>query len=229
VSGTVVLCGSLGSTAAMWDAQAPALVGSRVVHVEHPGHGHAPLARVASVDDLVDRVLEAVGGVTLSFVGLSLGGAVGLLAAARVPEQVERLVVACTSRRFGEPAQWHERATLVRTEGVAAIVDAVLARWFTPTFHDVGRYRAMFMSVDAEGYARCCEALATWSAGDEVSGIRARTLVVCGAEDPTVPPGQAEELAAAIPNARLAVLDGAAHLANVERSAEFNSLLKEHL
>jgi pimeloyl-ACP methyl ester carboxylesterase len=87
----------------------------------------------------------------------------------------------------------------------------------------------MFLSVDAEGYARCCEALSSWDARDVLGAIRAPTLVVAGSEDPTSPPAHAEELVASIPGARLAVLERAAHLANVERPAAFNALLAEEL
>ncbi len=227
MSGTVVLCGSLGATAAMWDGQRETLAGFRVVDVEHPGHGAAPVGEARDLDGLARRVLDTVDG-PFSFVGLSLGGAIGMRLAADHPERVERLVLACTAERFGEPAQWHERAALVRADGLVAIVDAVLARWFTPGFADVARFREMFLSVDPEGYARCCEALAGWE-GEGLERIAAPTLVVAGAADPTAPPAAGEVLAARIPGARMQVIDGAAHLANVERPAEFNRLLAEHL
>ena len=117
-------------------------------------------AEASGVSELARRVLDAVGEGSFSFVGLSLGGAVGIQLALDVPDRIERLVLACTSARFGEPQQWLDRASLVRREGLAAIVDAVLARWFTPSFGDVDGFREMFLSVDPEGYARCCEALA---------------------------------------------------------------------
>jgi len=223
----VVLCGSLGSTAAMWEPQRAALGARDVVVVEHPGHGGAPVDDVPDMAALAARVLAAVAG-PFSFVGLSLGGAVGMHLAVTAPERVERLVLACSSPRFGEPAGWHERAATVRAEGLEAIVDAVLGRWFTPAFEEVARYRAMFVSVDREGYARCCEALAGWE-GEELERIAAPTLVVAGAVDPTSPPEHARAIAARIRGARVAVLEGAAHLANVERAEEFNRLLEEAL
>lgn len=225
---TVVLCGSLGSTQAMWDPQRPVLADRRAVFVEHPGHGGSPLAKLASVDDLVQRVLDVTDG-TFSFIGLSLGGAIGMRLAATVPERVERLVLACTSPRFGEPEQWHERAALVRAKGIAPIVDGVMERWFTPAFVDVARYRELYLTIDPEGYARCCEALAGWDGWDDLARIEAPTLVAAGALDPTAPPEVAERIGGHIRGARVEVLDGAAHLANVERAEDFNRLLEEHL
>jgi 3-oxoadipate enol-lactonase len=227
MSGAVVLVGSLGSTAAMWDPQRGVLSGFETVDVEHPGHGAAPVVDAPSVRALADRVLHAVEG-PFSFVGLSLGGAVGMRLAADHPERVERLVLACTAARFGEPAHWLDRAAVVRRDGLEAIVDAVLGRWFTPSFADVEPYRRMILSIDREGYARCCEALGLWT-GEGLERIEAPTLVVAGEHDPTVPPPVAAELAERISGARLAVVAGAAHLANLERADDFNRLLEEHL
>ena len=229
MSGTVVLCGSLGSTSAMWEPQLEALKGRRVLKVDHPGHGGAPVTNVQEVGDLAARVLQQAGTGTFSFVGLSLGGAVGLRLALDSPDRVEKLVLACTSPRFGEPELWHERAATVREHGLEAIAAAVLARWFTPGFGEVDRFREMFLSVDPEGYARCCEALARWDVRNDLGEIAAPTLVISAAEDPSTPPAVGEALASGIPGARFEVLANAAHLASAERPLHFNRLLEEHL
>ena len=117
---------------------------------------------------------------------------------------------------------------LVRREGLAAIVDAVLARWFTPSFGDVDGFREMFLSVDPEGYARCCEALAAWDARETLTSIVAPTLLVAGARIRRPLPARWRRWRARSPT-RLRGLDGAAHLANVEEAKTFNRLLKEHL
>ena len=229
MSGTVVLCGSLGSVASIWDAQDGALGGRRVVRIDHPGHGNAPLAEVREIGDLADRVLELAGDETFSFVGLSLGGAVGMQLALSAPERLERLVLACTAARFGDPGQWRDRAALVRAEGLAAIVDAVLARWFTPQFVDAAPYRDMLLSVDPEGYARCCDALAAWDVRGALAAVRAPTLVIAGAEDPSTPPETVEQISAAIADARFEVIEQAAHIPSVEQADVFNRLIEEHL
>ena len=226
---TVVLCGSLGATSAIWDSQAPALDGRRVVRVEHPGHGGAPAADVRTVGDLAQRALELAGDGRFSFVGLSLGGAVGMQLALSAPERLDRLVLACTSACFGEPAAWSERAALVRSEGLEPIVDAVLGRWFTPAFGAPNGFREMFLSTDHESYARCCDALARWDAREELGGIATPTLVIAGEQDPSAPPEHAELIASRISGARLEVIPAAAHLANVERAEAFNRLLEEYL
>jgi pimeloyl-ACP methyl ester carboxylesterase len=207
MSETVVLCGSLGATSAVWEGQAPALAGRRVVTVEHPGHGGAPVADARDMAALARRVLDAAGEEPFAFVGLSLGGAVGMRLALDAPGRVERL----------------------RREGIGAIVDTILGRWFTPAFADRGRYRALFLATDPEGYARCCEALAGWDAREELGAIAVPTLVVSGAEDAAAPPEAGALVAERIPGARHVVLEDAAHLANVERPDAFNPLLEEFL
>jgi 3-oxoadipate enol-lactonase len=178
---------------------------------------------------LAKRVLDAAGDEPFSFVGLSLGGAVGMRLALDAPARVERLVLACTSARFGAPEQWLERAALVRREGLAAIVDTIVGRWFTPAFAGRERYRADFLSTEPEGYARCCEALAAWDAREELVAIDAPTLVVSAAGDVAAPPEAGALVAERIPGARHVVLEDAAHLANVERPGAFNPLLGEFL
>ena len=229
MSGTVVLCGSLGSVSSIWDAQTGALAERRVVRIDHPGHGNAPLSDVREVGDLAARVLALAGDETFSFVGLSLGGALGMQLALTAPERLERLVLACTAARFGDPGQWRERAALVRAEGLAAIVDAVLARWFTPRFADAGPYRDMLLSVDPQGYASCCDALAAWDVRGALAAVRAPTLVIAGAEDPSTPPETVEQIAAEISGARFEVIEHAAHIASVEQADVFNRLIEEHL
>jgi 3-oxoadipate enol-lactonase len=222
---TVVLCGSLGATSSIFDAQAPALH-EPVVRIDHPGHDGAPPADVRTVADLAARVLEQTDG-PFSFVGVSLGGAVGMQLALSAPERMNRLVLASTSARFAEPDAWRERAGLVRDEGLEAIVDAVLARWFTTRAPD--GFREMFLSTDRESYARCCDALSRWDVREQLGAIEAPTLVIAGEQDPSTPPENGELIASRIPGARFEVIPGAAHLANVERAEEFNRLLEEHL
>jgi 3-oxoadipate enol-lactonase len=211
----------------MWEPQRPALAGKRVITIEHPGHGAAPVVDVGSVADLAARALAQLDDERFSFVGLSLGGAIGMQLALDHPERIEKLVLASTSVRFGDPAQWRDRAATVRGEGLQAIVDATMGRWFTKPPDD--RWREMFLSVDAEGYARCCEALAGWDAREAVARITLPTLAIAGAEDPSTPPEHLRAIADAVRGARLEVLPHAAHLANVEQWAAFNKLLEEWL
>jgi 3-oxoadipate enol-lactonase len=213
----------------MWDAQAEALSGFEVVRIEHPGHDGAPMEDVRDVRSLALRVLELVAAERFSFVGLSLGGAVGLHVALEAPERLERLVLAATSARFGTPETWDERIALARSSGMEAVADAVLLRWFTPGFDDVQRFREMVVSTPSDVYVRYCEILREHNLRGVLGQITAPTLAIAGAEDPTSPPEHLEAIAAEIADARVVVIPNAAHLVNAERAREFDEALLGHL
>ena len=229
----LVLLASIGSTAEAWEPQLPALGGFEVVAVDHPGHGSAPVpAGAIGLADLGRSVLAALDerGLERAHVcGLSLGGAVAMWLAVNAPGRVDRLVLACTRAQFGDPTAWDERAATVRAHGMAAIVDTVIERWFTPAFGDRARWRTMMASIDAEGYARCCEVLRDIDLREDVRRIAAPTLVLTGAEDATVSPEETALLVSRIPDARRVELAGAAHVANVERPGPFAVALLGHL
>jgi len=235
----LVLSNSLGTTQELWSRQLPELTERfRVLTYDHPGHGASglpePPCTVEAFAHGLLELLDELGLERVSLCGVSLGGMVGMALALVAPERVERLVLACTSAYLGPPEVWAERATMVRTEGMAAIADTVVGRWFTPEFsredpETVARFRALLATTPPERYARCCEAVGSWDARDRLSAIAVPTLVVAGKDDPATPVEHAELIASRIPGARIHVLERAAHLANVERAEAFTSAVLEHL
>lgn len=227
----LVLASSLGTTHEMWDANVEALTRRfRVLRYDHRGHGgtavpEEPFAVADMADDVVE-LLDDEGIDRVTFCGLSLGGAVGQSLARRHGERVERLVLCCTAAKFGEPAGWEERARTAREQGLGAIADAVLERWFTGAQRErqpelVAGFHERFRATPVEGYARCCEALRDWDFRSELAAIETPTVCVAGAEDPSTPPAELELLAHEIPDARLVVLPDAAHLANLAQPELF--------
>ena len=235
----LLLASSLGTTHAMWEPQVSALSKHfRLVRCDRRGHGHSPAAagRQTLDDlgrDLVD-LLDHLGFDRVSFCGLSLGGVEGMWLGVNAPGRVDRLVLCCTAPAFPPREGWIDRAAIVRAEGLGAIADAVLGRWFSAPFHDthpgvVSGFREMLVSTPREGYAGCCEDLADADLTVRLGEIAAPTLVLTGSEDPTVPPATGDALAASILGAEHVVLEGAAHLANVERPEAFAAALLRHL
>jgi 3-oxoadipate enol-lactonase len=235
----LVAANSLGTTLRVWDDQAPALLESfRLLRYDHRGHGDSPVPPGPyAIDDLGRDVLALLDRLEVerfSFLGLSIGGMVGMWLASEAPERVERLVLCCTAARFAPPEQWAERAKTVRADGVGAIADAVLERWFTPAFREnrpdvVEWAESMLRGTPAEGYAGCCEAIRDADLRSRLGAIRAPTLVVAGADDPAAPPEQVELSRDSIPDARLVVVEQAAHLANVEQPEAVTRAMLEHL
>ncbi|MEN2422706.1 3-oxoadipate enol-lactonase [Streptomyces rimosus] len=252
----LILGPSLGTSLAVWEPQMAALARQfRVVRWDLPGHGGTPYGvlpgrtdgtaptggtaptegtahTVADLAALVLALADSLGIDRFAYAGISLGGAVGAWLAVHHPERIASLALVCSSARFGEPEGWHERAALVREQGMAAIAETAPGRWFTPAFVGTPEARELLdglRTVAPEGYAACCDALATYDLRGGLGRIGAPTLVVAGRDDPATPPAHARELADGIPGASLTELAGAAHLANAERPAQVLAALLGHL
>lgn len=236
----VVLSGSLGSDLRMWDPQLKSLLaaGFRVVRYDHRGHGDSPVPTgpYALADLGADAValLDRLGVDRAHWVGLSLGGMIGMWLGRHAPERVANLVLLCTSAEFGPAQMWIDRARLVREQGCGAVADASVERWLTNDFRAanpdrVAELRAMLAATPAEGYASCCTAIERMDLTADLPSITAPTLVVAGAQDPSTPPEQLRRIAEAVPGARLEVLDPGAHLVNVERPERVSELITTHL
>jgi len=235
----LVLANSLGTTLKMWEAQAEALRERfRLVRYDHRGHGASEVPPGPYTLDEIGRdalaLLDSLGIERFSFCGLSLGGMVGMWVASEAPGRVERLVLCCTSARLGPPETWEARARTVRAEGMRAISETVVERWFTPPFREerpeVVRWAVgMLESAPPEGYASCCEAIRDMDLRGRLGAIRAATLAIAGADDPATPSEHAELIASSIQGARLAVIPQSAHLANVEQPEAVTGEILAHL
>jgi 3-oxoadipate enol-lactonase len=234
----VVLSNSLGATRAMWDPQVPALAERfRVVTYDTRGHGESPTpAGPYRLDDLVDdlgALLDEVGAERAHVVGLSLGGMTALRLAAREPDRVHRLAVMCTSAK-PDPTPFLDRAAAVRSGGTAPLAPAVVGRWLTPAFaadHPdlVARLEAMIATADDEGYAACCEVVASVDLRADLGRITAATLVISGWEDQALPPAHQQAIVDGIPDAELVTVSPGAHLANLEQPLKVTGALRGHL
>ncbi len=235
----LVLSNSLGSTLEMWDRQMAALTPHlRVIRYDLRGHGASPVPPapydIADLGADLLALLDELGVERAHVGGLSIGGLIGMWIAANAPHRVDRLFVCSTSPRFEPPEAWAARAATVLAQGTGAVADAVVARWFTPAFADdfpvvVREMRDMIAGTPPDGYAACCGVVERTDLRPSLPSIEAPTLVIAGADDPAAPPAQAELIASLIPGARLAVVEHAAHLANVEQPDQVNDLIVEHL
>ena len=183
--------------------------------------------------DLV-ALMDHVGIERASLCGLSIGGMISMWVAAHAPERVNRLVLCCTSAQLGPASAWIDRAATVRADGVEAIADVVLDRWFTPGFaaaHPelIERMRAKLIATPREGYAGCCEAIAAMDLTGDLPRITAPTLVISAAEDPSIPPEHGRRIAELIPGARFELVPDARHIASIEQADRITALIQEFL
>jgi 3-oxoadipate enol-lactonase len=235
----LLLSNSLGSTTRMWDAALPRLAECfRVVRYDHRGHGQSPVPPGPyDLDDLVDDaigLLDRLDVARAHVAGLSLGGMMAMRLAIRHPERVDRLALLCTSARLGPADLWATRARAVRAHGTASIAAAVVSRWVTPATATaeptlMSGLEAMVAAIPDEGYAACCGVVERMDLRADLPRITAPTLALAGADDPATPPEHLELIAAAIPGARLAVVEHAAHLAPIERPEPVADLILSHL
>lgn len=235
----IVFANSLGSTLAMWEPQVEALARRfRVIRFDLRGHGGSPAPpgpyTIEELGGDLIALLDDLGVDRAHLCGLSLGGMIAMWVAANAPERVDRLVVCASSAQLGPPGAWAARATTVLADGMEAVADVVVGRWFTPGFaarcpEVVARMRDMILSGSPVGYAGCCRALETMDLTGDLSAIVAPTLVLVGDEDPATPLAHSERIVAATPDAQLEVVLDAAHLVNVEQADVVNALILEHL
>ncbi|MDE3132836.1 MAG: 3-oxoadipate enol-lactonase [Acidobacteriota bacterium] len=236
----VLLANSLGANLSMWQPQVAALARSfRVITFDQRGHGASPIPpgpyAMSDLGEDVIALLDRLGVERASYVGLSIGGMAGIWLGANAPERLDRLVLMCTSAHAPPASRWRERVAAVRAAGTtASIADAVVARWFTPSWSlahpdAVAAHRAMIAGTDPDGYCGCCEAIAEMDLRDALPRIPVPTLVLGGADDLALPPEHQRLIAAAIPGARLELIADAAHIASAEQPATVNRLIEEHL
>jgi 3-oxoadipate enol-lactonase len=234
----LVMSSALGATRDMWDAQHPLAAHHSLLLYDHRGLGASPAPPGPyTVEELgadVIALLDTLSVESASFCGVSLGGMVGLWIAANHPQRINRLVVMATLSRLQPATRYTERAATVRADGIGSIASSVVARWFTARFarehpETLRRYEETLAAMDAEGYASCCEAIATGDLRTDIHKVDAPTLIIVGAEDPIVPASSAVMFGASFPDANIAVVPDAAHLVNVEQPDIVNGLVLEHL
>jgi len=223
----LLLSNSIGTDHSLWDPVMPALLRAfRVVRYDARGHGasDAPAGEY-SMEQLgrdALAVADAAGAKRFHFAGISLGGMTGMWLGANAPERLDRLALCNTSAYFG-PESWAARIAAVKAGGMAAIVDMVMARFFTPAYvkQADARFagvRRIFLSIDAAGYTGCGAAIRDMDLRPGLPKIKAPTLVVAGSFDQATPPAQGQAIAQAIPGARFVELP-CAHIPTHEAGA----------
>jgi len=234
----LVLSHSLGCDHGQWDMQTRDLLPHfRILRYDTRGHGASDVTPGDYSIELLGRdaiaIADALGIDKFAFCGLSMGGMIGQWLAASAPERLTHLVLANTSPRL-DSAAMETRRRAVLESGMAAVVDAVMGRFFMPETlvrqdADVASARQTLLNTDPRGYAGCCAAIRDMDQTGLAAQIRVPTLIIVGDRDVSTPwSGHGEVLARAISNARVVNLP-TAHLSNLERPRSFSSALTDFL
>jgi len=227
----VVFAHALGMDLRLWDRVIALMPQDlRLIRYDARGHGlsdcpPAPYAMGALIRD-AERLIEALGVRDCVFVGLSMGGMVAQGLAVKRLDLVRALVLSNTAAKIGTPQIWAERLDLVRKDGIEALADATMERWFSRAFctgPEVRVWRDRLTASPVEGYIGCGSAVAGADFLTPTSGLTLPTLAIAGSEDGSTPPDLVRETADLIRGSRFHLIRGAGHLPPVDKPAEFGA------
>jgi 3-oxoadipate enol-lactonase len=237
----VTLSHSLSTDISMWEPQVAALASRyTVLRFDTRGHGASAVPPAPyTLEEMAQDVLglwDALGIERSHFVGLSMGGMIGQHVALAAPGRLASLTLADTTSRYPAEARvvWPERIRVVREQGMGALVESTLARWFTEPYRQthpelMAKIGALIRSTPVEGFVGCCHAIPAIDVTERLRALALPALVMVGADDAGTPPEWAREIASALPGARLEIIPDAAHLSSIQQAEAFNRLLLNFL
>jgi aminoacrylate hydrolase len=228
-----------------WAAQIPPIIEHHsFITFDNRGAGRSTGALVTTIDEMANdavRLLDYLEIDKTIVFGVSMGGAIAQRLVLDHPERVSALILGIT---WARPVEFMRRqGTLARlvldAGGPEGLVDASLVRMFTPRFFEMGAdaIDRLVASMDApggpdmmaeEGLTAQLQAIDKHDALAELPKIDCPTLVFGGRMDMMVPGFASEEIAAAIPGARLRMFD-TGHGLMIEEMQEVNEEISDFL
>jgi 3-oxoadipate enol-lactonase len=238
----LVLLHSLHTDLSVFEAMLPALAERyRVTRINLPEYGASSPAPPDSVREYTDYVAAVIDALALpkqttTVFGNGLGGLIALQLGIGYGARFDRLIVAGALGAFPAEARTSllAIAETVRAKGMRAVLDAAMARAFSPGFAGaspelVAARKARLAAVDAQCFAHACVAMARLDLRPQLGTIRNPTLVVCGAHDQTTPPALAREVAQAVPGAIYREIPDCGHCPMLEQPTQLVELINEFI
>ena len=233
---------SLATNLHMWDDQAAALADDfHILRYDKRGHGESePVAGPYTFDDLIGDIValwDHLGIDKTHFVGLSIGG---MTAQGIMLKHADRLLSVVIANSMGKVAPefvsaWQDRIDLANENGMDSLVQTTMERWFTDAFRnqssaDAEKIANMISTTSVAGYAGCAAAFQKLNYLDSLDQISdLPVLFIAGAQDAGTPPAGMQAMHENMPGSEYVLLDPAAHISNVERSADFTATLSGFL
>jgi 3-oxoadipate enol-lactonase len=236
----IVLSNSLATNLAMWDQQAADLKAQyRVLRYDQRGHGttDAPAGRYTFEQLIADALalMDGLGIKKAHFGGLSMGGATALGFAQKHPDRLDRIIV-CDTPCQSTPTstqQWEERIVVAQKQGMEALVEPTVGRWFPPAVIEakaphVDKVRHMVRTTPVNGFIGCAAALANHDYASAVATVTRPVLFMAGEKDGVTPTAM-RKLSAALPGSRYVELPGAGHISNMDQPEGFTWAIADFL
>jgi pimeloyl-ACP methyl ester carboxylesterase len=241
----VVLVGGLSSTVETWGPLAEMLARRRrVIRPDNRGSGRTrvePDSGDRSIPTFaadVRRLLDALAVDRVHLVGASMGGMIVQQFAVTWPERLLSLTIAC-SHCGGDAAVAAGEETVRKLVAASSGGAEAVARGLEVVAHpdsftlrrdalDYYQWTKETWPHSAEEISRRMAAIARYDVAEAIRAIRAPTLVVTGAQDILVPVENSRRIAERIPGARLALIDGGAHIFFLEQPEALGRELESH-
>lgn len=229
----VVFSNGLGLTLAMWEPLLPHLPADwRILRYDRRGHGASqvtppPYTMGQLVRD-TESLLDHLGMRACIFVGLSLGGMVAQGLAVKRPDLIRALVLSNTAARIATAQIWQDRARMAREGGLDALLDASLARWFTPAFRtspQITPWREMFLATPLDGWIGGAEAIAGTDFYNTTAKLTLPTIGIAGDRDGSTPADLVRETTDLIAGSEFVLIRKSGHLPHVEQPALYAEIL----
>jgi len=237
----LVLSHSLACNQSMWDEQAQLLKSRyRVLRFDTRGHGGSDAPAGAYTLEMLSEdlrgLLDALSVEHAHFLGLSMGGMIGMTFALKYPKRLRTLILCDTSSRIPPEAGpiWEGRIKTAAEQGMEPLVEPTLQRWFTEPFYNsnkemMRRVAQMIRTTSPAGYIGCCKAIPSINVTDRLASLTLPVQVVVGEQDVGTPVAMSRAIQDAIPGSEIVVIPSASHLSNLEQPAAFNKAVVEFL
>jgi 3-oxoadipate enol-lactonase len=235
----IAFANSLGTDFRIWQ-ETMSLLAPDYAFVLHDKRGHGlsddgqpPYAIADHINDMA-TLLDHLNLRQVIICGLSVGGLIAQGLYAARPDLVQALILCDTAHKIGTAEMWNGRIAAIRANGLESILDAVMERWFTPSFRrdDNAIYqgcRNMMARQSAEGYIGTCAAIRDADFTETAPAISVPALCIVGDQDGSTPPALVRALADLIPGSLFQTIADAGHIPCVEQPAAFATLIRAFL
>ncbi len=233
-----------GFNAAIWQETAHALANNAQVNcIDLPGHGYSPMPsgdyNIETLANLIAETLPEQG----HLIGWSLGGIIAMQIALRHPQKIKKLILVGSVARFVRDDDWRY-----------AVSTEILQDFSDSLSNDIQQTLQRFIALQVMGSDESREILcklrelmnsnqaphpAALQGGLEIlqevdlrnqlSKITQSTLMIFGERDTLSRPKTARQMLPLLPNAQLAIINGAGHAPFLSHNQHFTNLIEQFI